>query len=863
MDTLLDLFARKTKLKCFMLDGQTVILEDYLEIRPERETILRSLIGDGRTFVGPWYTQPDEFLVSGEALIRNLLLGLEMAETYGGAMKIGYAPDAFGHIAQMPQILRGFDIDSFVFTRGMGDEAEKLKAEFLWRAPDGSSVLAIHMILGYTIPVFPLMGLERDVVLKIARHCKRVLVFKASTKHILLMNGGDHAFPRAEPIEAFGVFIEPFEDAVLTQGSLTDYLEKVRRADPTLVEYQGELRGARYHPILAGTLSSRIYVKQQNAKSQRLLECYAEPLATYAWTLGSDYPHRMLRKAWKHLLQNHAHDSICGCSVDQVYSENLARYGCTQQICESVINDSLQALSARIKTNIADAGLSAIIVFNPLNWARTDTVETEIKKPSTPHFEIKDADGKTVPHQIIEEGEKQLGILLIAENVPPCGYKSYAITPAKEPPSFKSSPKCDSNRLENQFFAVRIDEERGASLTILDKRTGFEYKNLNVYEDGGDCGDEYNYSPPKHDKILTTESLHADTSVVEKGPARATVQAKMNLILPKALDEDQRGRSLETVACPLDIYISVYPKVPRVDVKACFENRADNHRLRVAFPTGLVGVEHADAHDHFYVIRRPTEPPEGGGWVERPSVTHPQRFFVDVNDGAAGLMIANKGLPEYQVRHEGEAIVDLTLIRCAGWLFNVKTIGPVVRPFRLMTKLGVEEELVTKLRSLLGDRIGSLGPAIPTPDAQCPGAHIFEYSILPHQGTWKTSKAYRQAYSFNVPLIAHETTIHEGDLPAEASFIRVEPDELVVTAIKKAERGDELVVRFYNITNKTIRGKIQTILPMEKAYEASLDERVLQEMASDSEGIINLNVGPHRITTVKLASAPCTDLEAS
>ncbi|MFB0569004.1 MAG: alpha-mannosidase [Nitrososphaeria archaeon] len=854
IDTLLDLFARGAKLECFMLDGQTVVLEDCLEIHPERETVLRRHVEDGRILVGPWYTQPDEFLVSGEALIRNLLLGLEMAEKYGGAMRIGYVPDTFGHVAQMPQILRGFDIDSFVFTRGMGDEAENLKAEFLWRAPDGSQVLAINMILGYGIPTSWLkeLGLELRDALRIAQPYKRLLLSRASTKNILLMNGGDHVFPQAEPLEALGMFKELFEDGVLVQGSLRDYLERVRRADPTLAVHQGELRGARYHPILAGTLSSRIHIKQENTKSQCLLEYYAEPLATYAWILGLDYPRVILRKAWKYVLQNHAHDSICGCSVDEVNEDILGRYTWTKQICEFVVNDSLEALSTRINTKTARDGLSTIIVYNPLNWTRTDTVEMEIEKPSTPHFEIKDLGGNKVPYQVLEEGENQLRIFFVAEGVPPCGYKSYVITAATERPLFQSSLICDLDRLENDFFVVNIDERRGASLTILDKRTGFVYRNLNVFEDGGDCGDEYNYSPPKHDKISATERMRAETSLVEKGPARATIQAKVDLILPEALDEEQEGRSSHTVSCPLTVSISVYGNVPRVDLKVRFENRAKDHRLRVVFPTGLSGVDHANAHDRFYVMERLIEPPRGEKWVEKPPTTHPQRFFVDVNDDVMGLMIANKGLPEYEVRRDGEATLALTLIRSVGWLFNVKTVGPVVRPFQLFTELGVEEELLSKLRSLVGDRLGDLGPTIPTPEAQCLGVHTFEYSILPHGGTWKTSKAYREAYNFNVPLLAHETTVHEGDLPAEASFAKIEPEALVVTAIKKAEAGNAFILRFYNITSETVQGKIQTLLPIEEAYEASLDERVVQGTAVESERTIRVNVRPHRIMTMKL-----------
>ncbi|MBV9278855.1 MAG: hypothetical protein JOZ41_02125 [Chloroflexi bacterium] len=149
IDRLLEILETDPDFRCFMLDGQMIVIEDYLEVRPERRGDIERLVRAGRLQVGPWYVLPDEFLVSPESLIRNLELGMRQADDFGGAMRVGYEPDAFGHIAQLPQIFAGFGIDNVVFWRGLGDEARELGSEFWWRAPDGTRALAIFLPLNY------------------------------------------------------------------------------------------------------------------------------------------------------------------------------------------------------------------------------------------------------------------------------------------------------------------------------------------------------------------------------------------------------------------------------------------------------------------------------------------------------------------------------------------------------------------------------------------------------------------------------------------------------------------------------------------------------------------------------------------
>jgi len=818
MDMLIELLDKDPRFRCFTLDGQSVIVEDYLEIRPEKSALLKRLVANNRLLIGPWYTSTEEFLVSPESLIRNLLLGREVAMKYGGVMLVGYLPDTFGHIAQLPQILRGFSIGSFVFARGLGDEGEKLKTEFLWEAPDGSTVLAIHLLKGYSnakkIPSDPRRALE------FISHLKDELLPHSTGNYVLVMNGGDHTLPQENMPDIVEKLNEIQKEMEISIGGLEDYIRIVRSGAPKYDVYRGELRGARYRTLLPGVLSTRMYLKQMNWRTQMMLENFAEPLAVFAWLLGFDYPQNLIREAWRLLLQNHAHDSIYGCGVDEVHDENVSRYERVRQIAESVIQEAVKEVSSRIKTSI-DKPLTSIIVFNTLNWPRTDIVDVTIRRQGAEDFELKDTSGKTIPYQIIHEEDGLLKLCFIAEDVPPCGYKTYTITKALQKPVFHTALKVTETSIQNEFFRVYVDPENGGSLRVEDLRTGRVFKELNLIEDGGDAGDEYNYSPPENNMIITSRREPAKVEVIERGPVKATIRVSLTLKLPKSLSEDRKSRGLEVVDCPVESRVTLYAGVPRIDIETTVRNNAKDHRLRVLFPTGLK-TDYVYADSHFYVIRRSVQPPRGERWVEKPSTTHPQLTFIDVSDGEVGLMIANRGIPEYEALADEDGVtVALTLLRCVGWLS--------------LPDLPVRRELA--------------GPMIETPKAQCLGDYAFNYSIIPHEGDWLTSKAYIQAKQFNVPLHAVEVGVHEGDLPPELSFLSIAPESLILSALKRAEREGGLIARFYNIEDKEVEAKIKSFTPHITIWMTNLNEDRLERL-KPVNGEVTLNVGAHKIITL-------------
>src|SRR5882672_6128952 len=374
VDRLLDLLDADPNYEYFHLDGQTIVLEDYLEIRPEQEPRLRKAIEEGRILIGPWYVMPDEFLVSGESLVRNLLRGHRISREFGTPMPVGYLPDLFGHVGQMPQIWRQFGLDNTILWRGFGG----VDAEYWWQAPDGSRVLMMHLPPeGYCNAT----RLVFDPAAMMARAEEKIGYERARTRvgQALLMNGVDHV----EPHTAIPALIERLSavaDQRAHHSTLPAYVAAVRAAvessRPDLDTVVGELRGGTdYANLLPGVLSARVYLKQQNAHVQTLLESYAEPLSVIATRVAPPsqtvaqafgpafaYPAGQLRHAWKTLLQNHPHDSICGCSIDAVHEENMTRFARAGQVADAVVESALDAIADAVPAPSSPGVIRAVVV---------------------------------------------------------------------------------------------------------------------------------------------------------------------------------------------------------------------------------------------------------------------------------------------------------------------------------------------------------------------------------------------------------------------------------------------------------------------------------------------------------------------
>jgi alpha-mannosidase len=848
----------------FMLDGQTIAIQDYLEIKPEKKGLLSSYIAAGRVSVGPWYVLPDELLVSGESHIRNWLEGQRQCRELGGSMNIGYLPDSFGHPSQLPQILTGLGMNEIVFWRGLGPDITR--TELTWAGKDGTEILGVNLPFSYGVaacmPEDPAAFVER-LKLKIG-----LLSPLTDGDVILLMNGVDHVAPQRSFPRNLSLAQGKMPGCELRHGGLADYLQAVRAQGLTLQRVKGELRSGFRAYLLGGTISTRMYLKQANYRAETLLEKYSEPLSTLAWIVGGGpYPQAELREAWRLLLSNLPHDSICGCGIDAVHDEMMQRYEFLDDLGGSIVETAASAIRgivARESAGAAQDGADgswdgSFAVFNPLLHARSDVVrasmvtgerllrkvnfETGVLDEYHPAAEARvptgivarDGAGNTVEgiiHSVRAEDTMHLSLQtqpemyrgtrvefsFAAHELPPVGYAvhdfrfTYGETAAPPKPG----------QIENEFFLLTF-QKANASLHLKDKRTGFTYEGLHLFEDTGDAGDEYTYSWPRNDTKVSLDPDSVSLSA-EGSTAYQTLVMRGVLHAPARLAPDRQSRSRDRVEIRIESRITLCRGTPRVDVRTTVENTAEDHRLRVLFPLGAP-ASFGSAEGIFSVDDRPASPRDASAfadWIEPPS-TNPQKSFVSVSSAGRGLSIANRGLPEHEVilDDKGNAVIALTLLRCVGWLS---------RPDLLARK-------------------GNGGWTLPTPGAQCVGEHLFEYSIIPHAGSWKDAGVVEVAHQFSVPpLVLALGTGLRGKVSAR-SVVCVDRKEIVLSAMKKAEEGDGVILRLWNASGDTVRASLSFAVPVASVHETDLAER-RQRAVPGQNGVFAVEFSPWKIVTL-------------
>ncbi|MCD6286016.1 MAG: hypothetical protein J7M39_08905, partial [Anaerolineae bacterium] len=684
------------------------------------------------------------------------------------------------------------------------------------------------------------------------------------------------------------------------------FVEAVRAAGPSLELRRGEMCSPERAPLLPGVFSARMWIKQRNAACETLLTRWTEPVTAIAEIAGAPLGLQgrsapLVKQAWRYLLQNHPHDSICGCSVDQVHKEMDVRFDWVEQIGEMVTTVGLSGLAAMVDT-ANEQNQPAVVVFNPTTRPRSDVVSAKVPVPDNgSHFVLVTDQGESiqpqiaersrevmwevvvptaqftpmsneVPHEIngagiqefslevedtvlnldillakgqppnvdnikrgeaevanaLEDGEiEQVHLLLhygdyaqctfVAPDVPGLGYRAFRVQPVDGLPD--QTEKSESTSIENEFLHIQVDED--GTFTLTDRMTGTLYPGLNRLVDVGDRGDEYNFCPVEQDSVISAPVGEPSVTLAERGPTRQTLEVSMTYQVPASLVESRSERSDERIELPIVTRISLSPGVRRVDISTTVENRAADHRLRVHFPVP-VNVDTFDVEGHFDVITRPLDvPTDTEKWVEQPARTHPQCAWAQVSDGKIGLMVANRGLPEVEaLRADQGTELALTLLRSVGWLS----------------------------RADMSVRRGHAGPGLPTPEAQCIGDHTFDYALIPHGGAWMD--AADQAQAFSAPLRAISTPAHPGALSSKGSFVEVGPESLIVTAIKEAEDGSGLIVRFWNTSETAYEATVKFWQKPAKVSLCTLGERVLEPLGIDATGSVTVPARGREIVTL-------------
>ena len=879
IDRLLDILAEQSEFT-YMLDGQMNVLDDYLEVRPQRKAELQALTRSGRVQVGPWYVLADEYLVSPESLIRNLKLGHHVGEEFGGVMKIGYVPDGFGHIAQLPQILNGFGIDNAFFWRGMGTEGDEMGTEFEWLAPDGSSVTTILMPwgyhtasnLGYGVHWGDFSQMQFDMELaqgKLAQFIDKLMPM-SNIDTLLLMNGIDHQEAQAEIPEILDQANEHFGDTFIQQTNLQQHLDDVRQYitenNINLPCYEGEFRWGRYSEILQGVHCTRLHLKQRNHQVETLLERITEPIIVMAHLAGAsileqqDGTDDLLQTAWKWLLLNHPHDDMYGCGIDEVHYEMEYRFSQAEQIGKFLARDNMRALARHI--DFTEQGGIPILCVNPLNWLREEIVEIEIDfdfdDSTADDFEIVTADGTNLPIQVVKDemlfwmetlkaNRKRRVTVLVSVSLPALGYTTLFVYPRRLPrPQFEPDTwRVEPNVAENRYLRLQIAED--GTLDITHKETNVTYKNLNYFEDVADIGDAYSFCPLQADIPISTRKTKAKVKLHRIGSNAVTYEIMHHMNLPQQINEDRTLREGET-SIELTSLVTMERDCPYIHVKTSFYNSSKDHKLSVVFPT-QIDVEVAHVDESFAVVERKIDLPDAEGWVEDPTPLMHQRTFTDLSNGTQGLAILNRGLTAVEVTRDVNGTrIAIPLVRAVGWLSR--------------------DDLWTR-------RIAA-GPLVPTPGAQCLQEGTYEYAILPHSGDWRA--VYQQAYNYTTPITASRADTHagidlrdmnitrddptkithipfprEGNLPATHSFLKLEGDGLVLSAFYRSK--EYTILRFFNITSKMVEAILTSKHPLLSAHRLNLNEEPQEQLVVDEAGQVKLNIKPNQIITMGLKFA--------
>jgi len=825
----------------FVLDGQTLIVEDYLDELKRQgkdnrryEKRLKQYIKKGRILVGPYYLQPDWQLVSRESLIRNLLIGHKIAEKLGGVMKTGWLLDNFGQISQTVQIHKKFNLRGLFLWRGVEMDPMDINSEFLWESPDGTKLTSIYLLSSYRNAMR--LGDYKEIMReRIENEVRKIYPF-ATTPNILLMNGYDQEMIPDEFLSDLKKI--SYTDIKVKQSIPEEYIEAIKKSSPKLKILKGALYSGRFISVFPGVLSSRMYLKCMNDICQRELEKYAEPLSVLSWLNGGKYDSNILLAVWKKLLRNHPHDSICGVSIDDVHTDMEKRFGEVLSLAKKIIKNKLTELALSIDTSTGHKGTVPYIIFNSSLKARDKAITIKTKGDS---FKVIDSEGRILPYQ---KGNKD-SLHILVNNIPAAGYKTIYLKSSQE--IFMDNQDnvlldkviFKKNIIENQYLRVKIN--KNGSIDVYDKINKYKYKGLGILVDSADAGDEYNYSFPENDIVITNKNIKAEIEVVEKSFLKVVVKISLILQLPESLTDDRKNRSKRLKEFSIVNWFTLEAKSPILSFRTVVKNTVKDHRLRVLFPTGI-DTKYSFAGTQFDVTKHEITPktfddsdiPEDvkriiiGAREKEPITTFPHRYFVDINDGQRGVAVLNKGLPEYEILPDNNTIA-LTLFRAIGWL--------------------ARGDLLT--------RIGDAGPTIFTPDAQCLRQMAFEYALYFHKGDCYQGGVYQLAEEFNTDLKIVKTDQHKGELQDTIEFLslRSVKNTLQVTAIKRAEDAEGIIFRLFNPSEREVEGEIFIIYNLVKVYYVNLKEEVIEEIRDREGNKFRLKIKPKEIVTLKLEIA--------
>jgi alpha-mannosidase len=847
LDDLLDRLDASPEFRSFFLDGQTVLLEDYLRVRPEQRARVAGLVRAGRLQVGPWYVLADELIPSGESLIRNLLLGRTDSERLGGHAGVLYSPDAFGHPAVWPALAAEFGIRHGVLWRGLGGEAGQEGDLFRWYAPDGRSVLLHHLPPdGYEAG----SGLVEDPprLRQAWAGLKPVLVRRATTSHLVVTVGADHhAAPTAiGRVRDLIAALEPNADVRVSR--FDEYFRAVEAQANGVPSLRGELRWSYgYTWTLQGVHATRASLKRRHGEAELLLERTAEPLAALAFAAGRGDRRPLLRDTWRTLIRSQFHDSIGGCTSDAVARRVAGRLDDAAQAAREIARASLDALTGndpdRARDHPEDTA-PRLVLWNPaarlraggvvvadLTWFRRDVLvgppggreprrgdgarAIALLGPEGP-IALQPL-GRAAGHERLDAprhypDQDEVDVVRVAFRAPALpGLGVGVLEPAdRQRAAADTAVRAGPRSLDNGLLALTV--ARDGTVTLADRRTGLLYPALLGLESAGDAGDAYTWAPRAHDRVRRLGGS-IGVRVVTRGPLVAALEL--------------RGR-LSGASGWVDarMILTLHAGSPALRCTLELDNRATDHRLRLRVPTGVPGAA-AVAGSQFGTVVRPAAAAAAVPYPrETPVSTAPAQRFVAAAEGPRGLAVLAPGFFEYELAPDGD--LRVTLLRAIGQLS----------------------------RDNLPTRPGHAGWPTTTPEAQCLGPDRLQLAVVPVEAAelWVGSALPELWEDVFLPprvLWLRQAT----PLAAPDWDIRLEGRGLVFSSAKPPDDGEGLVLRCWNARPEKVAGAWRLARPVGRAVRLRADERSDAEVdlaLADGGRTVPILVEGYGFSTVRL-----------
>jgi len=846
MDMLLDIFEKEPEFKSFHLDSQTIPLMDYLEIRPEKKETLERLVRGKRLLVGPWFCLPDEFSVSGESLIRNLLLGHKIGNQFGYVSKTGYSPFSWGQISQMPQIYRGFGIEFAAFYRGINTSVAP-RSEFVWEGADGTRLTASRLGRRPRYNVWylvqrPAYWKTEDVNARVvpwncgwgpfkfvgeryaefdAQYTRQKFIYDAAriaesakaaiaeqdndwaTAHRLWSCGHDSSCPDPREVqmirdcgqalkETAKVFHSTFE--AFQQG----ILDSVNGDLPVI---KGEMRycsdSKSTSPLFGWILSARMDLKMENFRTERELMRYAEPLAVFARMLGAAYPEAFLGQGYHWLLQNHGHDSIGGCSREIVGLDMQFRFRQAREIAGCVAERALLDIAGTIDYSGAIAEDLVLLAYNPAPFARNEVVTVNLDVPrewTAEAIEITDADGNGMETVLLGREEKHFQIVQSPNDTA----NMFETTLCRVQAALQGIPA-----MGYKVFFVRPGRKRPA-LDCHGLARGGDTMENEFLRVSIDANGSLTVTEKRTGRLFERMGYFRDTGEIGNPWQHEDVQHRAVFT---TLHE--RPRVVLVKDHPLEAAFQVHFEWALPEGRSRGD-RARSDRLKTMTIVNTVTLRKGQAwvdvktevdntvEDHYLQVCFP-------GQIAAATVFVQGQF--DVVERPVCREHPDTLLEHPQTEHPMNSFIDISDGRCGLALLNegLKAYEATCEEkpeLRLTLLRGFPLRIcVTQEMTDYSDVDKS---------SQCLGRHCFHYGILPHGGTWAEADAWNASERFNLPLVLAQTAgVEGGTEPLQRSFLEVTPETLHVSAVKRSDNGRGWIVRLFNPLSRSVEACVR------------------------------------------------------